>query len=280
MVSCYKNSLPPFRAVRSISNIFWDFTTGIFAIVLALVGAGLIIYLIAELFREPFMSGKEILGLIILVLSIAGAIGFFIYKVVYERSKRYTTTIIDEKGIHYFNRFTNLIVNELLWNQFTERELGKQKGIYTAKFDIDCLSYNSRGARSEEGSITKLFWRIKVNEKEIIHSEYFSSSHLFGGIYTNRRDVVCAFLLGLAHYRPDLTINPWIFIANSINSRDYTFYPKSVLSNVLLVLFYILLMLFILFLLYDSSTPIEQENVRKMMNDLYCFLKDSISKRL
>ena len=129
MLSRNKNSLPPFRAVRSISNIFWDFTTGILIIVLALGGAGLIIYLIAELFREPFMSGKEILGLIVLALSIAVAIGFFIYKVVYERSKRYTTTIIDEKGVRYFNRFTNTIVNELLWNQFTERDLGKQKGI-------------------------------------------------------------------------------------------------------------------------------------------------------
>lgn len=276
MLSRNKNSLPPFRAVRSISNTFWDFTTGILIIALALGGAGLIIYLIAELFREPFMSGKEILGLIVLALSIAVAIGFFIYKVVYERSKRYTTTIIDEKGVRYFNRFTNTIVNELLWNQFTERDLGKQKGIYAAKFDIDCLSYNSRGARSEGGSITKLFWRVKVDEKEIIHSEYFTSSHLFGGYYVNRKDLIRAFLLGLAHYRPDLTINPWIFIANSINIEDYTFYPKSLFINVLMVLFFILLMLFILFLLYEGSTPLEQENVQRMIHDLFVKLKSGL----
>ena len=276
MLSQYKNSLPPFRAVRSVSNTFWDFTTGIFVLALALAGACLIAYLIVKLFTEPLLSGKEILGIIVLVLSIAGAIGFFIYKVVYERRKRYTTTIIDEKGVHYFNRFNNTIVNELLWSQFTERPLGKQKGIYIAKFDIDCLSYNSRGGRSEGGSITKLFWRINVNEKEIIHSEFFTSSHLFGGIYTNRADLIRAFLLGLAHYRPELTINPWIFTANSINIKDYTFYPKSLLINVLTVLFFVLLMLFITFLLYESSTPLEQENVRRMIHDVFVKLKSVI----
>lgn len=276
MLSQYKKSLPPFRAVRSISNTYWDFTTGVFFIALVFGGACLIIYLIAELFTESSMSGKEILGLIVLVLLIAGAIGFFMYKVVYERRKRYTTTIIDEKGIHYFNRFNNSVVNELLWSQFTERPLGKQKGLYIAKFDVDCLSYNSRGARSEGGSVTKLFWRVIVNEKEIIHSEYFTSSHLFGGIYTNRGDLIRAFLLGLAHHRPDLTINPWIFIANSINKKDYTFYPKSVFFDVLLVLFYVLLVLFILFLFYDSSTPLEKENIQKMIHDLFIKLKNVI----
>lgn len=276
MLSQYKNSLPSFRAVRSVSNTFWDFTTGVFVLMLALAGACLVIYLITELYTEPLLSGKEILGIIILVLSIAGAIGFFIYKVVYERGKRYTTTIIDEKGVHYFNRFNNTIVNELLWSQFTERPLGKQKGIYIAKFDIDCLSYNSRGGRSEGGSITKLFWRIKVNEKEIIHSEFFTSSHLFGGIYTNRADLIRAFLLGLAHYRPELTINPWIFTANSINIKDYTFYPKSLLINALTVLFFVLLMLFITFLLYESSTPLEQENVRRIIHDVFVKLKSVI----
>lgn len=276
MLSQYKNSLPPFRTVRSVSNTFWDFITGIFVLGLALAGVCLIVYLITELCTEPLLSEKEILGIIVLVLSVAGAIGFFIYKVVYERGKRYTTTIIDEKGVYYFNRFNNTIVNELLWSQFTERPLGKQKGIYIAKFDIDCLSYNSRGARSEGGSITKLFWRIKVNGKEIIHSEYFTSSHLFGGIYTNRGELIRAFLLGLAHYRPDLTINPWIFIANSINNKDYTFYPKSVFFDVLLVLFYVLLVLFITFLLYESSTPLEQENVRRMIHDLFVKLKSLI----
>lgn len=276
MLSQYKNSLPPFRTVRSISNTFWDFTTGIFLLALALAGVGVMIYLIAELFTEPLMSGKEVLGLIVLEVSIAGAIGFFIYKIVYERRKRYTTTIIDEKGVHYFNRFNDTVVNELLWSQFAERPLGKQKGIYIAKFDIDCLSYNSRGTRSDGGSVTKLFWRIIVNEKEIIHSEYFTSSHLFGGIYTNRADLIRAFLLGLAHYRPNLTINPWIFIANSINNKDYTFYPKSVFSNVLLILFYVLLMLFILFLFYDSSTPLEKENIQKMVHDLFVKLKSVI----
>jgi len=269
MLSRYKNSLPPFRAVRSISNTFWDFTTVVFVLALTLAGACLMIYLIIELYTEPLMSGKEILVLIVLVVSIAGAIVFFIYKVVYERRKRYTTTIIDEKGVHYFNRFNNTIVNELLWSQFTERPLGKQKGLYIAKFDIDCLSYNSRGARSEGGSVTKLFWRIIINKKEIIHSEYFTSSHLFGGIYTNRADLIRAFLLGLAHYRPELTINPWIFIANSINNKDYTFYPKSVFSNLLLVLFYVVLVLFILFLFYDSSTPLEKENIQKIIHDLF-----------
>lgn len=273
MLSQYKNSLPTFRAVRSISNAFWGFTTGIVLLLLILAGVGLIIYLIAELFTEPFMSGKEILCLIVLVVSIASAIGFFIYKLVYERSKRYTTTIIDENGVHYFNRFNNTIVNELLWSQFTERLLGEQKGIYIAKFDIDCLAYNSRGGRSEGGIVTKLFWRIKVNEKEIIHSEYFTSSHLFSGIYINREDLIRAFLLGLAHYRPDLTINPWIFIANSINIKDYTFYPKSIFVNVLMVLFFVLLMLFILFLLYESSTPLEQENVLRMIHDSFAKLK-------
>lgn len=275
-MSQYKNSLPPFRAVRSVSNTFWDFTTGIFVLALALAGACLIVYLMIELYTEPLLSGKETLGLIVLAVSIAGAIGFFIYKVVYERRKRYTNTIIDEEGVYYFNRFNNTIVNELLWSEFTERPLGKQKGIYIAKFDIDCLSYNSRGGRSEGGSITKLFWRIKVNEKEIIHSEFFTSSHLFGGIYTNRADLIRAFLLGLAHYRPELTINPWIFTANSINIKDYTFYPKSLLINALTVLFFVLLMLFITFLLYESSTPLEQENVRRMIHDVFVKLKSVI----
>lgn len=276
MLSQYKNSLPPFRTVRSVSNTFWDFTTGIFVLALALAGGCIIVYFTIELYTEPLLSGKEILGIIVLVLSIAGAIGFFIYKVVYERGKRYTTTIIDEKGVHYFNRFNNTIVNELLWSQFTERPLEKQKGPYIAKFDIDCLTFNSTGGAYEGGGITKLFWRIKVNEKEIIHGEFFTSSHLFSSIYTNRADLIRAFLLGLAHYRPELTINPWIFIANSINIKDYTFYPKSILINVLMVLFFVLLMLFIAFLLYESSTPLEQENVRRIIDDVFVKLKSLI----
>lgn len=276
MLSQYKNSLPPFRTVRSVSNTFWDFTSGVFVLALALAGVCLIVYLITELCTEPLLSEKEVLGLIVLVLSIAGAIGFFIYKVVYKRGKRYTTTIIDEKGVHYFNRFNNTIVNELLWSQFTERPLGKQKGPYIAKFDIDCLTFNSTGGAYEGGGITKLFWRIKVNEKEIIHSEFFTSSHLFSSIYTNRADLIRAFLLGLAHYRPELTINPWIFIANSINIKDYTFYPKSILINVLMVVFFVLLMLFIAFLLYESSTPLEQENVRRIIDDVFVKLKSLI----
>ncbi|KQB42258.1 hypothetical protein [Flavobacterium aquidurense] len=250
MLSRYKNSLPPFHAVRSTTNRTWDFIVGFSIITFMILLAGIIIYSINELFIVAAENKKGISGIIILMIVVSVILALLIYKVIYKRNERFTTTIIDEKGIHYFNRFNNTVVNEILWDNFVKSDLGKKTGLSTAEFDIDCLSYDSRGRKSNGAGIIKYFWKVAVNEKEFIHTEFFSASYFLNSSYINRKDLIRAFLLGLAHYRPDLTINPWIFIANFIDRKDYTIYPNTTFWNIVFGFVFVVILIISAYLLY------------------------------
>ncbi|MCC9065295.1 hypothetical protein [Flavobacterium piscisymbiosum] len=268
------DTLPPFRAVRSTTNRTWDFIVAFSVISVIILLAGIIIYLINELFQAAAENRKDIPGTIIFIIIISIILTLMIYKVIYTRKERFTTTIIDEKGIHYFNRFDNTVVNEILWDNFVRSDLGKKTGLLTAEFDIDCISYDSRGRKSNGTGIVKYFWKVAVNEKEYIHTDFFNASYLLNSPYINRKDLIRAFLLGLAHYRPDLTINPCIFIANSIDGKDYTFYPNTTFWKTIFGFIFVLILAISAYLLYLVAidyphSPFQREALEKVFHDLF-----------
>ncbi|MFZ0599530.1 MAG: hypothetical protein WAM46_21255, partial [Flavobacterium sp.] len=153
-------------------------------------------------------------------------------------------------------------------------DLGKKTGLLKAEFDIDCISYDSRGRKSNGVGIVKYFWKVAVNEKEYIHTDIFNASYLLSSSYINRKDLIRAFLLGLAHYRPDLTINPWIFIANSIDGKDYTVYPNTTFWKTIFGFIFVLILAISVYLLYLVAidypySPFQKEALEKVFHDLF-----------
>lgn len=129
-----QNSLPPFRSVSSKPFIILNFLFGLFSVFFALFFLVGIIFLLSSSSEE---IGLDVMASVILFMIFFIALSGIVVLLIYSRKKMYTTTIIDEKGIRYLNKFNNSVVKELPWNSFAKREKIANVLCKSYKFDKD-----------------------------------------------------------------------------------------------------------------------------------------------
>lgn len=202
--------LPPFRPVSSKPILFLNIILGLFWVLFTLFFLGGIIFLAVNSREEIGLDEKGILALLcVFSLIVLGLVAL----VIYSRKKTYTTIIIDEKGIRYLNVFNNKVRKEIRWSDFAKREKVTYM-VEPPKFDVGYI-------RQSKSFFDQFFWPVLLNGKVEIHSDFFLGKHFFVMFYSNRLELIKTFLLGLAHYRSDITINPEIFSNHYIDSENY-----------------------------------------------------------
>lgn len=219
-----KNPLPPFVAVKSKENIVLSIIISacVFFIIavclLLLLGAVYILFVEED---EPIFL-KVIILLIGLVMN-----GIWIY--LWKRSAltRYTDVTINEKGIFYDNRYTGKPVRQVKWTDFRSRD----------NYAIDCIE-PSKG-------LPLLGW-WEAGEPLLRRHEGFRMSHFYPGAFRNRGELIATLLLGFAHFRPDLTIDPKIYSSFHIDEQKYVFKRKQkIIESLFILLFFIIICLLI-----------------------------------
>lgn len=232
--------LPYFRPVSSKPMLFLNLIFGLFCVLFALFfGAGLI-FLSTNSLEE---TGLDEIGTAVLFFVFFVVVLAIIVLLIYSRKKMYTTTIIDEKGIRYLNKFNNRVVKELIWSSFATRE----KLVHyfePPKYDITSM-------RPSKSFFDQFYWPVLIENKVIAHNDAFTGRHFFAMFYANRPELIRTFLLGLAHYRPDLTIDPFIFTNYYINRNSYIInYREQRRIEILAGLFCIVLFVVLYFLIF------------------------------
>ena len=136
----------------------------------------------------------------------------------------YTTVIIDENGIHYFNEFSKKIIKEFLWNNFESIE--KYEGSFyflDLPYDSDCLKYDviSKTKISNAGVNESIYWFVLLDGKVQLIDERFNGNHIFSLFYSNRLELIRSLILGFTHFRPDLKLHPLLFKKYYINPNSF-----------------------------------------------------------
>lgn len=233
-----KKILPPFRSINSKPMFFLNLIFGLFWVSFTLFFLGGMIFLIVNTREE---TGLEEIGTVVLFLVFFSIVLGVIVLYVCSRKKMFTSIIIDEKGIRYLNTFNNKLTKEIRWSNFAKR----QKMTYVLeppKFDVTYI-------RQSKSFFDQLFWPVLINDRVEIHSDIFLGKHFFVMFYSNRLELIKTFLLGLAHYRSDITINPEIFKNHYIDPENYTInHKRRNLETALGILFTVLILLLIYFL--------------------------------
>lgn len=215
-MSKQKTNLPSFESVTSKPSKILNYGFGILMSISLLLVLGIFFCL---LFFLP-LEGSVLFICFFLILPA------IILQVVYlKRTIKHTTTIIDNRGIHYINKFNNKVIKTISWNDFQKVEdfKGKITGI-SASSDADLLSCDvfSKMIGSGKYSNEAIFWFVFANNKVEAHKETFSGNHIFSMIYSNKLELAKGLLLGLAHFRPDLKVHPKTFSLYYINPDTYT----------------------------------------------------------
>lgn len=204
-----KKSQPSFRPISSKPIVFLDALLGLFGISFLLFFLAGAIYFATHSFEESGLD--EIASTATFLLFLFGFLSF-IGLVFYYRKMRYTTTIIDERGIRYVNKFNGNIVKDLPWNSFAKKE----------SFDFfETPNYDINSRTPYKSVIDQFSWPVLLDNKVKIHTDVFFGRHFFGAFYSNRIELIRAFLLGVVHFRSDLTIDPAIFANHYINPENF-----------------------------------------------------------
>jgi len=207
-------NLPPFESVESKSSKIHNYGYGIMIVFTA-------IFVAFILFALPFLveADKNILVISFLMFLVIVLIVLHVRK-----TMKHTTTIIDNLGIHYINKFNNKVIKVILWNDFQKVEdfKGEIRGVSSSS-DADLLKYDvfSKMVGSGKYSHEAFFWFVLENDKVEVHKEKFSGNHIFSMIYSNKLELVRGLLLGLAHYRPDLKVHSKAFSLYYINPDNF-----------------------------------------------------------
>lgn len=206
-----KKSLPPFKAVSSTPMVFLNFIFGMFWLFFALFFLAGMIFL---LMSSPEEMGLDVIALVTLFFIFLIALSGIVVFVLYSRKKMYTTIVIDEKGIHYFNKFNNKVVKELTWKNFAKKE----------EFDYAFGSpqYDVNSRTPYKSLFDQFSWPVLVDEKVVIHIDAFLGKHPFAMFYSNRTELIRTFLLGISYNRQDITIDPAIFANHYINPENFS----------------------------------------------------------
>ncbi|OMQ09180.1 hypothetical protein [[Flexibacter] sp. ATCC 35103] len=206
-----QKSIPPFKAVSSKPILWLNFVFGLFWVCFVLFFVAGIVFL---LFSSHEEIGLDVIAYVFLFLIFFIALAGIVVLLIYSRKKIYTTTVIDEKGIRYLNKFNNKIVKELPWNSFAKRE--KLEYVFEVpKFDVS-------SQMPMKSLFDQFYWPVLIDNKVTVHNDAFLGRHFFVMFYVNRLELIRTFLLGVAHYRPDITVDPIIFTNHYINPENYS----------------------------------------------------------
>lgn len=220
-----KNSLPPFEPITSIPLTVINYSIGgLFILPLVLLVASVFVFL-----NENNVLAAVCITILLLVTTI-----FIIVHAVDVWKRIYTAMSIDEKGIHYYNKFNKKVVKTIAWKNFVKKKT------YTPGFGNDLyditIEYPLRGIRAY------FCFYILVNKEEVMIKEIFQGNHIFYAFYYNRIQLIRTFLLGVKHFKPELKISPIVFIKHFIDPETFVIqYGKRRLlffySTLLVVLF-------------------------------------------
>jgi hypothetical protein len=112
-----------------------------------------------------------------------------------KSSKDYNKVIIDNNAITFLNSYNKTIIAKILWENFQPRS--------NEKFDVDYLFTSSYR------SITLYFyWNLKESHDSKIPLWSPEKSAVMFDKFTNKAALIQILLLGIATFRPDITINP------------------------------------------------------------------------
>lgn len=205
-----QNSIPPFRAVSSKPMLLLNFIFGLFWMCFVLFFVAGIVFLLLSSQEE---IGLDVIASIFLFLIFFIALVGVALLLIYSRKKMFTTTIIDEMGIRYLNKFNNRVVKEIPWSSFTKRE--KLEYVFKSpKYDVTSIT-------PIKSFYDQFYWPVLIDNKITVHNDAFLGRHFFVMFYTNRLELIRTFLLGVAHYKPDITVDPVIFSNHYIDPENY-----------------------------------------------------------
>lgn len=204
-----KKSLPEFEAISSAPDAAMNFL--FIFLVFCLISIMPITSVVSIVISNN--ESKDGYLTFYVVLFTVVIITVFMVALIYENRRAFTSTIIDEKGIRYYNKFKDVVVKDLPWSSFAKREELSYDPIYP-RYDI-------RALRSYKSGFDQFLWGIMIDKKNTLHKDFFRGGHFFCMFYSNRIELIKTFLLGVAHYRPDLTVDPEIFPEHSIDPETY-----------------------------------------------------------
>lgn len=120
--------------------------------------------------------------------------------------------IVDDKGIHFYKKDGS--IDDILYNQLGPSYLSDDYEVYISK----------------EHKTWMLAVGIDRGETKVV----FDGTHL-GSMYyiTNARALRARFVEGIARFRPDLKIDPFVFEEFSIHPEKFTFDGKRYMKHVL-----------------------------------------------
>lgn len=209
-----KRDLPPFSSVTSSPSKILNYGFGLLMLISFLLVLGVFF---ALLFFLP-LEQNLIFICFLLTLPIT-------LQVVYlKKTMKCTTTVIDNQGIHYVNKFNDKVEKVIKWDSFEKIDdfKGTIKEISTSS-DSDLLNYDvfAKMVGSGKYSHETFFWFVSINGNVEVHKELFSGNHIFSMFYTNRLELVRGLLLGLSHFRPEIKIHPKAYNMYYINPGSF-----------------------------------------------------------
>ncbi|OXA83653.1 hypothetical protein [Flavobacterium hercynium] len=240
-----KTNLPPFSPVTSKPSTILNYGLGLLTLLCLFLLVGMLFMLLCFIPLDEYL-------LFVYCLIFLGIVLQIVYII---RTTKHTTTIIDSRGIHYINKFNDKVENTILWDSFRKISEFKREIIEIKKSpDSHLLNYDifSTMVGSGRYSHEAFFSFVLVNGNVEMHKEKFSGNHIFSMVYSNRLELARTLLLGLSHFRPDLTIHPGIFAMYYIDSNSFVIEYEKRRKDINTALFIIglVVMLGILFLLF------------------------------
>jgi len=229
-----KNSLPPFEPITSIPLTLINYSFGLLLMLP-------ILFLIMAVFI--FVKEDNTIAAVCVLLSLFSAVILIIVHAVDIWKKIYTTIRIDEKGIHYLNKFNGKTIDKIAWNQITKRKVNPND-FYKKQYDITAvLPYR--------GIHAYFIFEILIDKQIILRKEIFHSNHIFFLLFCNRLELIRTFLLGLSNFRSDLTIDPDTFEDHFIDPETFIINYKKKTKYSILISIIILLFVIFIWLLID-----------------------------
>ncbi len=238
-------NLPPFKKITSIPSKYANYFFGLSALLPVFM-------LLVLLVVIPFSFTVDLCMFYFL-----SAILVFLIVLFFDLKRKIagtTTIIIDDIGIHYINKFRNQIVVEILWKNFINSQeffviFRDTISNYKSNLNYDIYVKEIGSYKFHQPAI---FFSVLVEGKVINCKETFFGEHIFSKFYSNRAELIRAFLLGLSHFRPDITIHSDVFNTFNINTDNFRIeQPK---PNVAALIFTIIAIIIFAIWVYHTSS--------------------------
>lgn len=207
-----EKDLPNFKATRSLPSPFLRWVT--IAALALFTGLSVVmlhgsIHLALSEEEDPIAAG------VLILLSLA----MVVINVALWRYRRYSEITIDETGITYRNASADSVYRSFSWQDL-------QTNPDPGGCDVERITISgyANGARISSDHFQ---WWIAKAAGPNPHRETFRGAHTFNFFFSNRHELMAGFLLGLAHFRPDLTVDRRLFTTFHICPLRYRYNPDS-----------------------------------------------------